>query len=65
LWRVDGEWFLIAWGFRATREAKKWTVRHEGVVFVRSLRNTSRFVGNHSCVIVPVGRLLQELADKF
>jgi hypothetical protein len=55
--------FLIAWGFKTTRKAKKWKVEHEGVVFVGNLGTTLRVVGNHVCVIVPVGRLLGQLAD--
>jgi hypothetical protein len=56
---------LIAWGFKATRKTKKWKVEHEGIVFVRNLRRRLSVMGNHGCVIVPVGKLLGQLADKI
>ena len=57
--------FLIVSGFKTMRKAKAWTVKHERAAFVGNLRKMLTIVGNRSCVIVPVGRLLQELADKI
>jgi hypothetical protein len=57
--------FLLAWGFKTTRKKKKWRVEQEGVAFVGNLRRTPIVVTNQSCIIVPVGRLLQKLTDRM
>jgi hypothetical protein len=56
---------LIAWGLNIKHKVKKWEVGHEGVTFVQSLESTPIILERQSCVIVPVGRLLQQLVDKI
>ena len=62
---ADRDRFLIVWGLNIKRKAKKWEVAHDGVMFVQGLETAPAIVEKQSCVIVPVGRLLQELVDKM
>ena len=57
--------FLIAWGLNVKRKARKWEVAHEGVMFVQGLESAPTIVEKQSCIIVPVGRLLQGLVDRM
>lgn len=57
--------FLIVSGFKTTHRANRWKVQHEKANFVGSLRRIQAVMGNQSCVIVPVGSLLGQLADQI